>query len=115
MKDDKSFLQHIIDEVNYILRKTGDLSYDSLIKDETLMRALLRSLEVIGEATKNISENFKRKYHDVNWREFAGLRDKLIHLYFGVNWKIVWDVVKTRIPELDVKLKSILKELNAQN
>jgi len=71
----------------------------------------LRSLEVIGEATKNISMDFREKHSNIKWKDLAGLRDKLIHKYFGIRWDIVWDIVKTRIPELKEKIQSILKEI----
>lgn len=72
MKRNEVFIKHIRDEVNFIISRTEDLEYESLIKDEVLKRALLRSLEVIGEATKNISPDFREKFPDVEWRELAG-------------------------------------------
>ena len=71
----------------------------------------MRSLEVIGEATKNISMDFREKHSNIKWKDLAGLRDKLIHKYFGIRCDIVWDIVKTRIPELKEKIQSILKEI----
>lgn len=85
MKDDKVFIKHIIDEVNFIIEETKELNYNSLMSDEILKRAFIRSLKIIGEATKNISPKFREKYPDIEWREMAGLRDKLIHFYFGVD------------------------------
>lgn len=79
MKDDKVFIKHILDEINFILKETSKSSYDGLLNNETLKRALLRSLEIIGEATKNLSQNFRDQHPDIQWREMAGLRDKLIH------------------------------------
>jgi len=72
LKRNEVFIKHIRDEVNFIISRTEDLEYESLIKDEVLKRALLRSLEVIGEATKNISPDFREKFPDVEWRELAG-------------------------------------------
>lgn len=110
MRDDKVFIRHILDEVNFIIKETRDLSYEDLIGNETLKRALVRSLEVIGEASKNLSEDFRERHADTGWKELAGLRDKLIHHYFGVNWKIVWDVIKNLIPKLKGQMEAILKE-----
>ena len=115
MKRNEVFIKHIRDEVNFIISRTEDLEYESLIKDEVLKRALLRSLEVIGEATKNISPDFREKFPDVEWRELAGLRDKLIHRYFGVKWEIVWDVIRRRIPKLKEQIESILEEVEEQD
>jgi uncharacterized protein with HEPN domain len=81
------------------------------VKDETLKRAFVRSLEVIGEAAKNISSEFRQKHPDIEWRELTGLRDKLIHRCFGVQWEIVWDVVKNKIPQLRRRIEGILREL----
>jgi len=62
--------------------------------------AVLRGLEIIGEATKNLSEELKKKHPDIPWKEIAGMRDKLIHQYFGVNLDLVWETIKTELPEL---------------
>lgn len=110
MKDDKVFIRHILDETPFIIRESRDLNYEDLASNETLKRAVVRSLEIIGEATKNLSEDFRKKYSDVEWKELAGLRDKLIHHYFGVNWKRVWDVVKNLIPKIEDKLRKTLEE-----
>jgi len=115
LKRNEVFIKHIRDEANFIISRTEDLEYESLIKDEVLKRALLRSLEVIGEATKNISPDFREKFPDVEWRELAGLRDKLIHRYFGVKWEIVWDVIRRRIPKLKEQIESILEEVEEQD
>lgn len=110
MKDDRAFAKHILDEVNYIIQSTSALSYKQLLGNETLKRAILRSLEVIGEAAKNISNGFKEKHLAIEWKEMAGLRDKLIHFYFGVDWNIVWDVIRNKIPPLKIKLKKLIEE-----
>lgn len=110
MRDDKVYIKHILDEVNFIIKETKDLHYENLMKNETLKRALIRSLEITGEATKNLSKSFREKHTDIEWKELAGLRDKLIHHYFGVNWNRVWDVIKNIIPEIKNKLKKILEE-----
>ena len=110
MKDDKVYLSHILDELGFINKKSKRLTFSRLQNDETLKRAIVRSLEVIGEATKNISKEYKSKHPDIAWREMAGLRDKLIHFYFGVDWKIVWDVVKKEIPGLQDKIRDLLDE-----
>jgi uncharacterized protein with HEPN domain len=77
--------------------------------DETRQRAFVRSLEIIGEATKKIPEGFRKQYPSVEWRAMAGMRDRLIHDYFGVDYELVWDVVRNRIPELRGQIASILE------
>ncbi len=105
-------LQHIRDEVTYILSTSKDLSFVDFTSNETLIRAFSRSLEIIGEASKKIPKSFKDKYSDIPWRQIAGMRDKLIHDYFGIDLEIVWDVVQNRLPELDNQLKEIFKDFN---
>ncbi|MBY5958089.1 DUF86 domain-containing protein [Membranicola marinus] len=87
------------------------LTYEQLIQDETLKRAVVRSLEIIGEATKKIEPEIKRSNPKVQWREMAGMRDRLIHNYAGVNYRIVWDILKNKIPALRKEIKKILKTL----
>jgi len=110
LKDDKAFIRHILDEVDFIVEKSKDLEFEELIKNEVLKRAFARSLEIIGEATKNISEEFKEKHTGIEWKELAGLRDKLIHHYFGLNWVRVWDVIRNLIPKLREQIQYILKD-----
>lgn len=110
MKDDKVFIRHMLDEINFIVEKSEDLELQQLMKDEILTRAFIRSLEVIGEASKNISLDFKERHSEIPWRELAALRDKLIHHYFGVNWNIVWDIVKNLMPKLRADIKAIMRE-----
>jgi uncharacterized protein with HEPN domain len=100
-KNPIEYLKHINDECKYILSVINqDLTKDEVIYNETLKRAVVRSLEIIGEATKKIPIDFKLKWDIVQWKSMAGMRDRLIHDYMGVNYSIVWDVAKNKIPEL---------------
>jgi uncharacterized protein with HEPN domain len=74
------------------------------MRDEVRERAFARSLEIIGEAVKNIPDDYKSSHTEINWKSFAGLRDKLIHHYFGVDYTLVWDVIKNELPTLKEKL-----------
>ena len=102
------FLKHIKDEIDFIIKHTGDIDFNNLIEDELLKRAVIRSLEIIGEAVKKLDKNFRNKYNKIEWKKIAGFRDKLIHHYFGIDWDIVWDVIKNKIPELNKHLKELL-------
>jgi len=103
------FLRHINDECLYILSViTQDTQKEEFLADETLKRAVVRSLEIIGEATKQISVDFKLKWTSISWKNMAGMRDRLIHDYLGINYAIVWDVVKNKIPELSVQIEEVI-------
>jgi len=107
-KDPKEFLRHILDECSYILSVSEHLAFNDLLEDETLKRAIVRSLEIIGEATKKIPADFKVNWSSIPWKNMAGMRDRLIHDYIGVNYSIVWDVVKNKIPEIHNQISTFL-------
>jgi len=109
-KDPIEYLKHIYDEVEYILSVIGeDLTKDDFLCDETLKRAIIRSLEIIGEATKKIPADFKLGWKNISWKNMAGMRDRLIHDYMGVNYSIVWDVIKNKIPELQQQIAEVIE------
>ena len=105
------YLQHIFAEADYIVEHSTDLTRDEFLADETLKRAFVRSIEVIGEATKHVSEDFRKQYPEFEWRAMAGMRDRLIHGYFGVDYELVWDVVINKMPLLRDQLEELLRKL----
>lgn len=108
-KEPLEYLKHIRDECAYIISVSGsELTKDDFLQNETLKRAIVRSLEIIGEATKKIPIDFKLKNESIQWKSMAGMRDRLIHDYMGINYSIVWDVVKNKIPELYQQIKKVL-------
>ena len=108
MKHEEPFLKHILDEISFLLKETNGLRFEEFMQNEVLKRACSRSLEIIGEATKNLTADFKKKHKDIEWKKISGLRDKIIHYYFGVNWDILWDVIKKRLPDLKRQIENIL-------
>lgn len=107
-KEPIEFLKHIADECTYLLSVSKGLSKDAFLDDETLKRAVVRSLEIVGEATKKIPADFKVKWSSIHWKNMAGMRDRLIHDYIGVNYSIVWDVLVNKIPELNSQIQQVL-------
>lgn len=110
MKDDKLYLQHILECIDniesYVPNGESDFFSSKLIQD-----AVIRNLEIVGEATKRVSMDLRSQYPDVPWREMAGLRDVLIHNYFGVDNEIVWNVVTNELTLLKDKIAELLKQL----
>jgi uncharacterized protein with HEPN domain len=109
-KEPKEYIRHIQDECSYLISVSKDLLFDDFLNDETLKRAVVRSLEIIGEATKKIPADFKDKWNTIQWKNMAGMRDRLIHDYMGVNYAIVWDVIKNKIPDIHKQISGFLKK-----
>lgn len=110
IKDPLIFIEHILESIRLIESFFKNIPKDKLRKDKLRQSAVIRELEVIGEAIKNLPVEFTDKYPNIEWRKLAGLRDKLIHHYFGVDLNIVWEVIEKDLPDLKKKLKEILKK-----
>ena len=103
----KDIIQNMVDAEEFI----QGLSYETFISDKKTFNAVVRSIEVIGEATKSIPDSVRSRYPDIPWKEMAGMRDKLIHFYFGVDREAVWLTVKERIPAIRPIFQLILRDL----
>lgn len=107
-KDPKVFLAHILDSIQLIEEYSKKLNQAKFLKKTSLQDAIIRRLEIIGEAVKNLPSSYKTKYPDVPWKQMAGMRDILIHEYFDVDLFLTWKVVKHEIPLIKKKLSVIL-------
>jgi len=107
------FLRHISDECTYLIHEYNSSSFNDFINDNRLSKAICRSLEIVGEASNRIHPDIKSKYPLVAWREMGDIRNKIIHHYFGIDYDIVWDTVKTDIPLLKEAIELIIQiEIN---
>ncbi len=112
MKNDKVYLKHVLDAISDIEKFMQGVSEEEFFGNREKHYAVLRALEIIGEATKNLSGELKAKSPEVDWKNIAGMRDKLIHAYFGVNLPLVWETVKKDLPQLKKQAQKILENLN---
>ena len=106
----KAYLKDILDSIKKIERYTKGMFFDKFTTNELIQDGVVRNLEIIGEAVKNIPDNVKSEYPDIDWRKIAGLRDILVHAYFGIDKEIVWDVVKNKIPDLKQSILEMFKK-----
>ena len=102
-------MSHILENIESIEEFTKGVLKDSFLKDKEKQYAVARGIEIIGEAVKNLSPSFREKYPSVKWSKITGTRDKLIHQYFGVDLKLLWDIVKDEFPVLKKQVQEILK------
>ncbi len=110
-KNPIEYLRHIKDESAYIMSVIStEKTKEDFLADETLKRAVIRSLEIIGEATKKIPDDFRKQWESVEWKNMAGMRDRLIHDYMGVNYFIIWDVIKNKTPILHKQISEIIDD-----
>jgi len=108
MKDYKIYLRHIHDEACFIISETGGLNLESFISSEIKKRAFVRSIEIMGEAAKNIPDEIKILNPEIDWRNMCRTRDRLIHAYFGINYHIIWDIVINEIPRIKEQISKML-------
>jgi len=110
-RDNKLFLKDIFESCKYIQEFVEGMDFEQFLQDEKTSSAVIRKFEIIGEAAKNIPNSITEKYPHVPWKGMAGIRDRLIHGYFGVDYNIVWESIETDLPPLISAISQILNDL----
>ncbi|MDI6839498.1 MAG: DUF86 domain-containing protein [bacterium] len=106
----KFFIKDIKECTDKILMYVGNKSFENFSKDQLLIDAIVRNLEIIGEAVKHVPNKLKQENPHIEWHKIAGLRDILIHEYFGIDYEVLWDIVQNKIPNLNVEIKKLLEK-----
>jgi len=106
----KLFVEDILESIELIESYVANMNFDDFKNDRKTIDAVVRNLEIIGEAARNISDEIKNKYQNVDWKGMIGLRNRIAHGYFGINLTIIWEILKQELPPLKEKMKQI-KEL----
>lgn len=109
-RQDRDFVYDIVEACKRIQKYLKGVTYEEFLKNFEKQDAVVRNIEIIGEAVKNLSSEFKAKHKDIPWKKIAGMRDRLIHFYFGVNLEIVWIVATKEVPFLKQKIREIIKQ-----
>ena len=107
---DEAFIQHMIDAISQIEKYTEKRDYEEFKNDTLLQDGVIRQMEILGEAAKQVSEKIKKDYQNISWEDAAGMRDRLIHGYFGIDVKIIWNTIENDLPELKQNLYEIKEE-----
>jgi len=110
MRNHRLYLKDILDAMESIEKFVQDMNFDDFKQDDKTVSAVIRKFEIIGEATKQIPEDMRLKSSEAPWKEMAGMRDRLIHSYFGVDYQLVWMTIKERIPKVKPYIKNILEK-----
>jgi uncharacterized protein with HEPN domain len=114
-KSDIVFIEHILESISAIEDFSKGMDLQELTTNRLKQSAIVREIEIIGEAVKNISDALKRKHSEVEWKDIVGTRDKMIHHYFGVDLNIVWNIIKANLPELKEQIGRIKQETLSEN
>ena len=109
-RDYRVYLEDILEAIGKIRRYTADLSLKTFSEDTKTLDAVVRNLEVVGEAIKKVPDEIRLRHGAVDWKRIAGLRDILIHEYFGLDVEIIWDIVTNKLPDLEGQIQQILRE-----
>jgi len=115
MRDYKLFVKDILDAIDKIEEFVGNMDYGEFMKDDKSSTAVVKKIEIIGEAIKNIPKDVRVKYKAIPWKDIVGMRNKITHNYFKIDYEIVWNVVKEKLPALKIQIEQVLKEMDEKH
>lgn len=110
-RDHRLYLKDILEAMESIEKFVQGMDFEKFKKDDKTISAVIRKFEIIGEATKQIPDEIRNNHPGIPWKEMAGMRDRLIHFYFGVDHKLVWETIKKRLPKIKPQINQILEKL----
>jgi len=113
-RDYRLYIDDILEAIRKIEKYIEGLTKDDFLRDDKSFDAVIRNFEIIGEAVKHIPLDIREKYPDVPWKVMAGMRDKLIHEYFGIRYDVVWDTIKKRFPEVRPLIEEVLRKMDEE-
>lgn len=113
MRNNRLYVKDILTAIESVEVFVKDMDFESFKDDDKTISAVIHKLEIIGEATKNIPDKIKVRYSSIPWKEMAGMRDKLIHFYFGTDYELVWKTIRKRLPEIKPLIAQILEALES--
>ncbi len=109
-KDNYIYIEHILSCIDKIISYTENITEQQFLENNLIQDAVIRNFDIIGEATKQLSKEFREEYHNISWKDIAGMRDILIHDYMGVDIWAVWNTVQNYVPDFKIYLEEILKQ-----
>jgi len=112
-RDHRLFLKDIVTACEDIQDFIKGMQFSEFLHDKKTTSAVVRQFEIIGEAAKHFPEKRRETYPDIPWKDIAGMRDRLIHAYFGIDYQLVWDTIETKVPALKASIEQILREMDA--
>ncbi len=113
-RDIRLYLDDILEAIGKIEKYTEGLDFENFRQDDKTVDAVIRNFSVIGEAVNNIPVDIRTKYPDIPWKIIAGMRDKLVHGYFGIRYDVVWETIELRLPSLRLDIKKILDQMDKE-
>ena len=111
MKTPRFYLEHIREQTRYLMETSAGVTKEQVVEDRTLTLAFERSLEIIGEAVAGLDDGFKEAHPDIPWRKIRALRNVVAHMYWSIDYDIIWNVISVEIPVLDAQTERLLRTL----